>query len=435
MAMESLKFDSAAYVELLRKLIGENRNLQNNPPLNVPQEDLASQHVLKVLEPYTVEKGGPLSVRRETFVEGRGNVIIEYKCEKKDAPYVSFVGSHLDVVPANPDEWDFNPYELMVDGDKLCGRGVTDCLGHVALVTELFKQIGINKPKLNVNVAAVMIANEENSKIEGVGIDELVKRGMVAHLKSGPVFWVDSADKHPCLGTAGMVPWQLKAKGKLFHSGLPHQAINPMEMAMEAVKYMQERFYQDFPPHPEEERYKFITCSSMKPTQWSYPGGGVNQIPAECTICGDMRLTPFYTAQQAKKSLQSYVEELNKDISKLPTRGPSSKYTLPDQGLTGTLELTIMGEAMSGIACNLESPGNKVLFDATQEVLGECKPYSLTGSLPLVKELQDEGFDIQIIGYGLMKTYHAKNEYGLLSDFGQGFQIMCKIIQKLSDKN
>ena len=64
---------------------------------------------------------------------------------------------------------------------------------------------------------------------------------------------------------------------------------------------------------------------------------------------------------------------------------------------------------MPGVTRNLQLAGNKVLFDATQEVLGECKPYSLTGSLPLVKELQDEGFDIQIIGYGLMKTYHVES--------------------------
>ena len=76
--MAELAFDRGGYVELLRKLIGENRNLQNNPPTNVPQEDLASEHVLRALEPYTKEKGGPLSVRRETFVAGRGNILIEY---------------------------------------------------------------------------------------------------------------------------------------------------------------------------------------------------------------------------------------------------------------------------------------------------------------------------------------------------------------------
>ena len=31
----------------------------------------------------------------------------------------SFVGSHLDVVPANPETWEVAPFKLTVDGDKL----------------------------------------------------------------------------------------------------------------------------------------------------------------------------------------------------------------------------------------------------------------------------------------------------------------------------
>lgn len=34
--------------------------------------------------------------------------------------------------------------------------------------------------------------------------------------------------------------------------------------------------------------------STMKPTQITYPQGSVNQIPGECTVGGDVRLTPFY---------------------------------------------------------------------------------------------------------------------------------------------
>ena len=94
------------------------------------------------------------------------------------------------------------------------------------------------------------------------------------------------------------------------------QAINPLELAMEALKEIQSRFYRDFPPHPKEQVYGFATPSTMKPTQWSCkfpclywqcwgkrkslsfyhvqffiadPGGGINQIPAECTISGDVR--------------------------------------------------------------------------------------------------------------------------------------------------
>lgn len=47
------------------------------------------------------------------------------------------------------------------------------------------------------------------------------------------------------------------------------QAINPLELAMDALKEIQSRFYRDFPPHPKEEVYGFATPSTMKPTQWS----------------------------------------------------------------------------------------------------------------------------------------------------------------------
>jgi acetylornithine deacetylase len=47
------------------------------------------------------------------------------------------------------------------------------------------------------------------------------------------------------------------------------QAINPLELGMEALKEIQSRFYEDFPPHKEEQVYGFATPSTMKPTQWS----------------------------------------------------------------------------------------------------------------------------------------------------------------------
>jgi len=33
---------------------------------------------------------------------------------------------------------------------------------------------------------------------------------------------------------------------------------------------------------------------------------------------------------------------------------------------------------------------------------------------------QDEGYDVQTLGFGKMSTYHANNEYCLLSDFAKG---------------
>src|SRR4051794_15735981 len=85
------------------------------------------------------------------------------------------------------------------------------------------------------------------------------------------------------------------------------------------------------------------------------------------------------------------------------------------------------------IICNTHSI---VFNEATKEITGESKPYSVCGSLPLVYELQQEGiiaflviissffilrclpmlgFDLQIAGYGLSAKYHGVNE--VLSSF------------------
>ncbi|RID78051.1 hypothetical protein BRARA_A00907 [Brassica rapa] len=429
--MESLgSLNKDSFVSLLSKLIGESKFVQNNPPELIPQEDRIVNHVLDSLRPYSTETGGgPLVINHVAYHSGRGNLIVEYP-GSVPGKILSFVGMHMDVVTANPDEWEFDPFSLSIDGDKLRGRGTTDCLGHVALVTELMKRLGETKPALKSSVVAVFIASEENSSIPGVGVDMLVKDKLLDKLKSGPLFWIDTADKQPCIGTGGMIPWKLHFTGKLFHSGLAHKAINAMELGMEGLKEIQSRFYRDFPPHPQEKVYGFATPSTMKPTQWSYPGGGINQIPGECTVSGDVRLTPFYDVKEVMKKLQEYVDDINTNIENLATPGPVSKYVLPDENLRGRLTLSF-DEASAGVACNLDSRGYHVLCNATKEVVGHVKPYSITGTLPLIRDLKDEGFDVQTSGYGLMATYHAKNEYCLLTDMCQGFDVFVRIISQL----
>lgn len=76
---------------------------------------------------------------------------------------------------------------MSIDGDRLCGRGTTDCLGHVALVAEIMRRLGETKPKLKTTIVAVFIASEENSSIPGVGVDALVKNGLLNKLKHGPL--------------------------------------------------------------------------------------------------------------------------------------------------------------------------------------------------------------------------------------------------------
>ena len=86
-----------------------------------------------------------------------------------------------------------------------------------------------------------------------------------------------------------------------------------------------------------------------------------------------------------------------------------------------------------GIAADLESPAFKHLNESTAEVLGESKPFSLTGSIPLAGDLQKAGFDVQLCGYGHSSVYHGDNEYCSLSHMEKGFKILCGIISKYNE--
>lgn len=431
--LSSVAMDKDRYLTLLGKLLGESESLQNDPPNGlIPREDNASQHVLEVLKPYTEENGGPLKLERVAFTPGRSNVIIVYPGQGPES--IAFVGSHMDLVPANPETWKRDPFKMTIEGDEIHGRGATDCLGHVAMVTELMLELAIKKPKLQRTVTAVFIANEENQSVKDIGVDRLMATGKMDHLKNGPVIWVDCSDSQPCIGTASSIVWFLKANGKLFHSGLPHKGVNAIELANAAVRELQDRFYKEFPTSVKErDVYKFTSCSTMKPTQVKCAVGALNQLPPWCEIHGDVRLTPFYEAEACKAKLTEWVAELNANLDGLlSSPGPVAKYEI--EGFKGSLELTFGESHLDGIACSTDSPGYHALCAATAAVLGEAKPYSICGSLPLVRDLQRKGFDLQMTGYGLMKTYHADNEYCLLSDMQNGFKILLGVIGEMEGK-
>jgi acetylornithine deacetylase len=155
--------DEDRFVSLLEKLVNESKHLQNQPPNLIPQEEKAAAHVLAALAPHTQQNGGPLDVRTIAYAAGRPHVLITYPSTVPSSSplrVVSFVGSHMDVVPADPATWQRDPFTFSREGDTLYGRGTTDCLGHVALLTELFIQLATKRPPLAVSVFGVLIVDE-----------------------------------------------------------------------------------------------------------------------------------------------------------------------------------------------------------------------------------------------------------------------------------
>jgi len=436
--------DKDFFLKVLRRLIDQSETLQNNPRLGVhPQEKNAALVVMDELEAYSTRAGGPLVVEELEYVPGRSNLKVTYPGSSKET--IAFVGSHLDVVPADPETWNKDPFHLTIEGDKLYGRGTTDCLGHVALLTCFLVALGKAKPKLKRSIVVLFIAAEEGGE-KNVGVDAVLAKGKLDEVKDGPVYWVDAADSNPCCGTAGALSWSLVCKGRLFHSGFPHKGINSIEVASEAVSIIQDRFYRDFPPHPDEESYQFATGSHMKPTQIECAKGSFNQICPETTVHGDIRLSPFYEVEDVVEAVEQYVKDLNNDMHEFTGRGPWSEFVLPESVAVNAgersraeVELKWMGnmdtfKLYAGLAVRLNSDGHKALVQAFRETNAGVKPFSINGSLPLVKMMQKSGFDIQLCGFGKMSVYHGVDEYCSLSEMIKAHEVLVRVVCLLESK-
>ena len=76
-------------------------------------------HVLNALNPHLAINDGSLVHEHLVYDENqeRGNLIIGYVPHdwKKGDPAVTFIGSHMDVVPADPNKWTVPPFQLSVD--------------------------------------------------------------------------------------------------------------------------------------------------------------------------------------------------------------------------------------------------------------------------------------------------------------------------------
>jgi acetylornithine deacetylase len=125
----------------------------------------------------------------------------------------------------------------------------------------------------------------------------------------------------------------------------------------------------------------------------------------------------------------AFADSLNADVTVLEgKRGPSSKYTLPQENWPGQIEFKFDSEYFEGIACSLDSVGYKSLTKAIETVTGSAKPFSISGSLPLVRDLQRGGFDLTLVGFGKSAVYHGDNEYCLLSDMSNAIKILSHFI-------
>jgi acetylornithine deacetylase/succinyl-diaminopimelate desuccinylase-like protein len=131
-----------------------------NPPGN---ETLAAQYCKSILE-----KEGFENIELIESAPNRGNLIYRWKGTDPTAKKLLLL-AHLDVVPANPLNWEKDPFCGTIEGEYVWGRGALDCKGLVvaeAMACIFLKREGF-KPRGDIILA--FTAGEETGGEMGVG--------------------------------------------------------------------------------------------------------------------------------------------------------------------------------------------------------------------------------------------------------------------------
>jgi len=143
-------------VELLARLVSINTT--NNPAKNIRPGRECPEFIRDTLASWGIES-------RIIEVNGYYTVFGSLGSGK---PRVMFQ-AHFDVVPADPSEWDTDPFKPVIRDGRMYGRGAADDKGNVAAVMFALKSLAEMKGELGGRILFAFTGDEEIGGANGAG--------------------------------------------------------------------------------------------------------------------------------------------------------------------------------------------------------------------------------------------------------------------------
>eukprot|EP00493_Phyllostaurus_siculus_P027735 UN28083 len=108
----------------------------------------------------------------------------------------------------------------------ITARGVTDCLGHVCLLSSMMKTLSEDSENPSLNVICIFVGGHENVFDSQIGVTQLLETGKLDKVKNGPIYWVSGAEFGPPTASLGSIGFKLEIVGKKGHSSVTEDTIN-----------------------------------------------------------------------------------------------------------------------------------------------------------------------------------------------------------------
>lgn len=293
------------------------------------------------------------------LIETGGHPLVHARlCDTPDRPTVT-VYNHLDVQPADGDDWRTDPFHLTTDGDRYIGRGATDDKGPA--LTALLGAVAARDAGVPVNIAFLWELEEEIGSHHFE--DALTRhRGKLRtdSIVVSDTIWITRGKPSSPAGLRGMQPFRLTLRTATtdLHSGITGGVVrNPLSELMQVVatcvdgrsgEVLIPGFYDEVEPLTAEQERAFLDSgfsvetfkrdhrvSSLRETDalevmrrlWArptfevhgvvggYTGPGVKAaIPPQAEVKLSCRLVPNMTCGGTLERIRAFIAERFPDV-------------------------------------------------------------------------------------------------------------------------
>ncbi len=226
----------------------------------------------------------------------RASVVASFTGNSSDGNVV-FCG-HLDVVPANCQVWNTNPFVLTQKNNLFFGRGTADMKGSIAVMLSLV-------PSFVRRKKSFMIILTHNEEIAGAGIREVLadKATLEFVKKAEGCMVLEPTLSNVVLGHKTASSVSIEIKGKSAHSSTPESAVNALFYAVEIYKI----FYQLSALFSKKRDNDFDVPYSVADVLILNGGKAINVMPDTANLTYTCRFL-------SEKEEKTFLDELEKQI-------------------------------------------------------------------------------------------------------------------------
>lgn len=236
----------------------------------------------------------------------RPNLLVRWYGQ--DRSKTVWVMAHLDVVPAgDTSEWNTDPFQLVVEGDRLYGRGTED--NHQGLVSALMAikamQEAGEQPPCNIGLA--IVADEETGS--AYGLHYLMQHHRDAFAGDDLIIVPDAGDAEGLtieIAEKSILWLKIEIIGKLCHASTPALGIN----AHRAAAHLAVRLDSLYDHFNHSNPLFDPPISTFEPTKKEIDVRNINSVPGKDTFYFDCRVLPEYPLAVVEEKINSLCQEI-----------------------------------------------------------------------------------------------------------------------------